>query len=630
MGKRTMHIVSFVVIVVLVLSSFGFVFAAPADISGHWAEKTIRYFMDKGTIAGYPDGSFKPDNYITRAEFVTIINNYFNLMETQDIPFSDVPEGSWYKVQIQKAFKEGYVAGYNDNSFRPDAYLTRQECAVIFAKLLKLSTSGEGTEADAFADGKEIPAWSKGAFNALLKQNIIAGYPDNTLGFGRYITRAEVLTLLNSVAAFAAERVPQIISISINNGTIKVDLSENIDGLTLADFNVKASLDNNEYELKNLKFDPAENSFSFDSIAKTGNKQILSITVSAISDKISGIGVDSVEIPRRSGGSSYTPPSNTAPTTPVITMTPDSGTVSPTDLVTITAHSTDAEGHSITYVWEGRIAETSTYPVGKHVITVKAVDQYGLESKTSAIVFFVFDSSSGSGGVLLTGPNSRIYENGIEGATISRYSFNVPSVDGHYGDDYAWVRGLNVKTQQWDELIADGQTSFKVLTTNGIELEGTLEPGTYSRLEFFYYASHCMYGKSNITYTVDFIFADPIPAEAAPTASDIAISGDTTVGSTLTATYTYFDANGDLEGYVDGDGNVQGVSDYQWYLADDADGTNKVAITDANMKTYTITAADEGKYLIFEVTPRAITGVPGTITGDPVQSDGVLVSTKPI
>ncbi|MEG0944816.1 MAG: S-layer homology domain-containing protein, partial [Angelakisella sp.] len=190
---------------------------------------------------------------------------------------------------------------------------------------------------------------------------------------------------------------------------------------------------------------------------------------------------------------------NSAPTRPVITRTPNSNSVVPGTPVTITASSTDADGDAVTYVWEGRPSQTATYPLGKNTVRVKAVDSTGAESPWAAIVFFVMDSS-GSGGMMLTGPDSTINENGIAGATISKYTFTVPPVAGHNGNDYGRVRGYNVKTGAWDQL--DYGT-----TNNGISFTKTLTAGTYSKLEMYYYTNHnCMYNQSNITYTVDYYF----------------------------------------------------------------------------------------------------------------------------
>ena len=188
---------------------------------------------------------------------------------------------------------------------------------------------------------------------------------------------------------------------------------------------------------------------------------------------------------------------NSAPTTPVITRSPNGNSVAPGTAVSITAASTDPDGDPVTLVWEGRNAETQTYPIGKNIVKVKAVDSAGEESPWAAIVFFVADSTNG-GGMTLTGPESVILENGLEGATITNYTFTVPPVDGHSGSDYGRVRGYNILTGQWDQL--DYQT-----TTNGITFTRTLTAGVYSKLEFYYYTNHnCMYNKSNITYSVTF------------------------------------------------------------------------------------------------------------------------------
>lgn len=191
---------------------------------------------------------------------------------------------------------------------------------------------------------------------------------------------------------------------------------------------------------------------------------------------------------------------NSAPTTPVITRTPDGNSIAPGVAITITASSTDPDGDAITYVWEGRPAQTSTeYPQGKNVVRVKAVDSTGAESPWAAIVFFVADPNKG-GGMTLTGPESVILEQGIAGATITSYTFTVPPVSGHSGNDYGRVRGYNILTGQWDQL--DYGT-----TTNGITFSRAMAAGVYSQLEFYYYTNHdCMYNKSNITYSVTYYF----------------------------------------------------------------------------------------------------------------------------
>jgi len=95
----------------------------------------------------------------------------------------------------------------------------------------------------------------------------------------------------------------------------------------------------------------------------------------------------------------------------------------------------------------------------------------------------------------------------------------------------------------------------------------------------------------------------PRPPNTAPVASSVAFTGTQTVGETLTRTYSYSDADGDSEG----------SSTTQWYRADDGSGTNEAAISGATSATYTLQAADEGKFIRVGVTPVAATGTsPGT------------------
>jgi hypothetical protein len=174
----------------------------PNDINGHWAENNIKKYIEKGIITGYNDGSFKPDQAVTRAEFVTIINKYFNFTALADIDFTDVPENEWYKVEIQRAVKEGYISGYEDNSFRADEYVTRQEAAEIITKILKLELSDEGNEAAQFNDGKDIPSWSMDSINTLVRLGTLKGYPDNFIRYQGTLTRAEVLSILDKITEY--------------------------------------------------------------------------------------------------------------------------------------------------------------------------------------------------------------------------------------------------------------------------------------------------------------------------------------------------------------------------------------------------------------------------------------------
>lgn len=121
----------------------------------------------------------------------------------------------------------------------------------------------------------------------------------------------------------------------------------------------------------------------------------------------------------------------------------------------------------------------------------------------------------------LTGPESVITENGVEGATVTSWTFTVPAVSGHSANyDYGEVRGFNQLTGQWERLInvsfdasigssyaaTDGNTG-RVYSNNGVYMYGTLQAGIYTKLQFYYYTPHnCMYNRSNIVYSIELFF----------------------------------------------------------------------------------------------------------------------------
>lgn len=217
---------------------------------------------------------------------------------------------------------------------------------------------------------------------------------------------------------------------------------------------------------------------------------------------------------------------NSAPTAPAISRTPSGNSVAPGTAVTINADSTDPDGDAFTLIWRvngvdvPQFNNTQTYPLGKNTVQVKAVDSHGAESPWAAIVFFVADAN-GSGGMTLVSADSYILESGVEGATITAWTFTVPAVSGHSASyDYGEVKGYNQLTQQWERLTqvsfdASIGSSFaatdgnlgRVYSKNGVHMYGTLQAGIYTQLQCYYYTPHdCMYNKSNITYSVEYHF----------------------------------------------------------------------------------------------------------------------------
>ena len=81
--------------------------AIPSDIGGHWAQGTIIQWTTNGYISGYPDGTFKPDNSITRAEFVVMVNKAMGYNKRGNAYFSDVSAAHWAYAEIMKGVEAG-------------------------------------------------------------------------------------------------------------------------------------------------------------------------------------------------------------------------------------------------------------------------------------------------------------------------------------------------------------------------------------------------------------------------------------------------------------------------------------------------------------------------------------------
>ena len=128
---KSKRLTAFVLAFLMIFTSFGTMAFADteggSDISGHWAEASIQKWVEAGVINGYSDGTFRPDNGITRAEFVKIVNGLLGFKVEGSASFTDVASGEWYAAEVKKAVREEFVSGYEDGSFRPDKGITRQE-----------------------------------------------------------------------------------------------------------------------------------------------------------------------------------------------------------------------------------------------------------------------------------------------------------------------------------------------------------------------------------------------------------------------------------------------------------------------------------------------------------------------
>ncbi|MGI6533560.1 MAG: S-layer homology domain-containing protein [Peptococcia bacterium] len=183
------------------------------DIQSHWAEQPINKWVEKGLVSGYGNRIFMPNQKITRAEFVVLINRVFGYHDAAHISHSDVSPNDWYFNDIAKAANAGYLAGYPDGTVRPNSPITRQEAAAILARVFSLDEKGK-TFADVnlndviehFKDKAKVASWSKEAIGLIVQCGYMRGYPDGTFRPKESITRAEIISVLDRVVGTLLNR----------------------------------------------------------------------------------------------------------------------------------------------------------------------------------------------------------------------------------------------------------------------------------------------------------------------------------------------------------------------------------------------------------------------------------------
>ncbi len=151
-------------------------------------------------IVGYPDGMVHPEKQITRGETATIFFRMLTeesreLFWYQVNPYDDVLPDDWYNNAISTLTNAGILNGYPDGGFKPNANITRAEFAAMAVRFFE--GDGDSIEGDAFPDIKRH--WANAEINLAYAKGLIEGYPDGTFKPDQEITRAEAMTIVNRV-----------------------------------------------------------------------------------------------------------------------------------------------------------------------------------------------------------------------------------------------------------------------------------------------------------------------------------------------------------------------------------------------------------------------------------------------
>lgn len=171
--------------------------AAPFKDVDSWSTQgqAILKMYDKGYLAGYEDGTFRPDGYVTRAELVRIINQVFDFKLNDKLATTDFSDNAnnsaWYYNDVRIAQQMGYISGFGDNSFRPKDNFTRQQACVV---LSLLTNAPESDKEITITD--PIAPWAEKYVKASVNSGLFTLEANNTFRAAENITRGELCVAL--------------------------------------------------------------------------------------------------------------------------------------------------------------------------------------------------------------------------------------------------------------------------------------------------------------------------------------------------------------------------------------------------------------------------------------------------
>ncbi|BAC92053.1 S-layer homology domain-containing protein [Gloeobacter violaceus] len=182
------------------------------DTAGYWAEPYVSTLADRKFIGGFPDGSFRPNDAITRAQFAAIAAKALDLPAGGGGPaFNDVPANYWATGAIAAVSNSGLVTGFPDGSFRPEERITRAQALVILAKALGDKGGRTSVNLDDYTDVQAVPDWARPSVTKAAESGIIVNFPDPAvIKPNALATRGEVAALMYQTLSRSGRDLPPL------------------------------------------------------------------------------------------------------------------------------------------------------------------------------------------------------------------------------------------------------------------------------------------------------------------------------------------------------------------------------------------------------------------------------------
>lgn len=163
-----------------------------------WYYDYIVQATEKGIMEGMGDGTFAPEQNLTRAQLVVALARYDGavLTEAADTGFTDVAADAWYAKAVVWAAENGYVEGMGNGIFAPEQPITREQVCTVLSRYLQAKGYGYGNKTIAFTDMSQISSWAQEHVNYCVSIGLIDGMGDGTFAPAGYTLRCQIAKLL--------------------------------------------------------------------------------------------------------------------------------------------------------------------------------------------------------------------------------------------------------------------------------------------------------------------------------------------------------------------------------------------------------------------------------------------------
>lgn len=182
-----------------------------SDISAHWARADIEQLASKLIVHGMTTNAYAPDAPITRAQFATLLVRALGLAERSATAsaFRDVRPDDWHAGTVAAAVDAGLITGYEDGTFRPNEQITREQLAVMAVRALKAAGKSASVHDKrqselfmTFSDADAISVWAREAVAEAMQAGVMNGMADNRFEARKQATRAQAAVMLKRLLQY--------------------------------------------------------------------------------------------------------------------------------------------------------------------------------------------------------------------------------------------------------------------------------------------------------------------------------------------------------------------------------------------------------------------------------------------